>query len=656
MVRRIARVMLDSPLPQLDRLFDYELTEEQREQARPGLRVRVPLRTAGRLVDGFIISCDDEADDTRVLAAVETVVSDVPVLPKRLYTLARRLADRAAGSAIDIVRLAVPKRHVRVEKDWRAGGEPEPIPLDDAVVHRSYEVLGSYGDLDQQLRDHTRVAVEAVPQVDSQGRPLWASLFAAIAVATLDRGQSSILVVPDHRDLTMLRSVLSEWLDEAVIVRVDAGQSNVERYRAYLRTLDDAPCVVVGNRSAVYSPVRAGVIAVWDEGDSLLAEPLAPYVHARDAALIRQEQEDSALIFAAHARSTDIERLVSGGWMSETTAQPRRPSRVVLDAGSEIDKGGQRIPSRAFTTAREAAREGPVLIQVARPGFAPSLVCAQCRAPSRCLHCAGPLQAAYRGAVPSCGWCARPAHAWECTHCQSHQFRWAASGSQRTAEELGRAFAGTRVIVSDGDHPVEQVDARPSLVVATRGAEPIAEGGYRAVVLLDGARMLQAPQLRIGESCLRWWANAAALAAPGATVHLVGVDGPVARALATANHAAYLREELRTRAPLMMPPTARTATLEGTPRGIERAREALENAGVGRDGFLGPVPVDSADGTERLENRERLLVRFPYAAGERVATALRGAVIAEASGSRRGRGKNRKTTLTVRLDSREPDL
>ena len=93
----------------------------------------------------------------------------------------------------------------------------------------------------------------------------------------------------------------------------------------------------------------------------------------------------------------------------------------------------------------------------------------------------------------------------------------ASSGSERTADDLGRAFPGIRIIVSDGEHPVMRVDARPSLVVATRGAEPIAEGGYRAVVLLDGDRMLQADDLRIGESCLRWWSNAAALAMPPPT-------------------------------------------------------------------------------------------------------------------------------------------
>jgi primosomal protein N' (replication factor Y) len=47
-VASVARVLIDSPLPQLDRLFDYGIPEALRESAVPGVRVRVPLRSAGR--------------------------------------------------------------------------------------------------------------------------------------------------------------------------------------------------------------------------------------------------------------------------------------------------------------------------------------------------------------------------------------------------------------------------------------------------------------------------------------------------------------------------------------------------------------------------------------------------------------------------------
>ncbi|MFC5432482.1 primosomal protein N' [Microbacterium suwonense] len=642
--RRIVRVLIDSPLPQLDRLFDYVVPDELGE-VTAGVRVKAPLRTAGRVIDGFVVEVAEEPDAARTLSEIDSIVSPVQVMPDRLYRLARRAADRAAGSASDILRLAIPKRQVRVEKSWRAP-ESTPEPAADAV-QRATEIIAVYDGLPRVLSESGRAAVEAVP-VQRGDEPEWALLLASAAVLQLADGRSSVLVVPDYRDQEVLLQTLARMLPDDAVVRHDARQANPDRYRAFLRTLSEVPCVVVGNRSAVYSPVRAGLVAIWDDGDPLLAEPLAPYVHARDAALLRQEDEQSALLLVGHTRSTDAERLVQHGWLQDVTATRRVIPKVRLSTPEELEQTGQRVPSSAFASARAAAAEGPVLVQVARPGFAPTLVCASCRTPARCTQCGGPLGARRRGAVPVCGWCGRSAHSWRCGECSSEQVRLASSGTERTADELGRAFPGVRVIVSDGAHPVQHVDARPALVVATRGAEPLASGGYRAVILLDGARMLQAPELRIAESCLRWWANAAALAAPGAPIHLVGVNGPVARALATWSPAAYARSELEERLPLRMPPAARVAQIEGLPASVRTALDALSRVGISGESVLGPLPVGD-------DGRVRALVRFSYAAGQSVAGTLRAAVIADAAQSRRGRGRPR-TSLSVHLDILEPEI
>ncbi|REJ05487.1 primosomal protein N' [Microbacterium bovistercoris] len=640
--RRIARVLIDSPLPQLDRLFDYALPAEFGD-VPVGVRVKVPLRTAGRMMDGYIVALAVEEDVSRTLAEVESVVSPVVVLPERLHQLARRVADRAAGAASDILRLAIPKRQVRVEKAWSADIETPAVAVE--ALTRADAVIARYDGLEAVLADGGRAAVETIAEMEGS-LPHSARLLAAVAVHVLASGRSAILVVPDKRDEDRLLDALAELLPDDAVVRHDARQTNPDRYRAFLRTLADAPCVVVGNRSAVYAPTRAGVVIIWDDGDPLLSEPLAPYVHARDAALVRQEQEGGALLFAGHTRTTDVERLVHGGWMTEIRAARRSSPRVILTPPQELERGAQRMPSSAFLAAREAAGAGPVLVQVARPGFAPSLVCGQCRAPARCAHCGGPLGARRRGAVPVCGWCGRSANGWRCPSCEATQVRLASSGSERTADELGRAFPGVQIIVSDGTHPVERVPAKPALVIATRGAEPVADGGYRAVVLLDGARMLQAPELRIGESCLRWWSNAAALAAPGAPVHLVGVDGPVARALATWTQAGYARSELEARAPLRMPPVYRVAQLDGLPTVVRPALEQVRALGLPADAVLGPVPVGD-------EGRVRALVRFGYAAGAEVATTLRAAVVTDATRNRRARGK---AGLSLHLDILEPDI
>ncbi|WP_156761843.1 primosomal protein N' [Microbacterium karelineae] len=660
--RPIARVLVDSPLPQLDRLFDYAIPPQLEPEARPGVRVKVPLRSAGRVLQGFVVDVGEEPDAERALAEIETVVSTAAVLPARLHDLARAVADRAAGSANDVVRLAIPRRMVRAEKAWLAREASAAPRVDDDALARAEGILGEHPGLAERLAAGDRVAVDAVP-VATGGAPAWAGLMSSAAAATLAGGRSAILAVPDHRDLARLADALAEMVPEEAIVRLDAQQSAPARYANYLRTLEDAPCIVIGNRSAVLAPVAdAGLVALWDDGDPLYEEPLAPYAHARDVALVRQSLAGGALVFCGHTRSSDVERLVGIGFVADVPRARRVSPRVVLAAPQDSPETA-RIPSSAFRTAGEALAHGPVLVQVARPGYAPTLVCAECRAPARCAPCGGPLFAPARGATPTCGWCGRSAHGWQCAHCEATRVRLASSGSERTADELGRAFPGVRVIVADGAHPVERVDDAPALVVATRGAEPWAPGGYRAVLLLDGERMLQAPDLRIGEACLRGWSNAAALAAPNATIHLVGVTGPVARALATWTQPAYARSELSERAPLKMPPAFRVARVEGD---VPQMSDALSRLRVDvpelpDDAVLGPVPADDVAGRKRA----RALVRFDYARGADVARSLRASVVQAAVTSRSRRPKREETsgrtrspanTLAVRLDVADPEL
>ncbi|MGZ0710870.1 primosomal protein N' family DNA-binding protein (plasmid) [Coraliomargarita sp. W4R53] len=657
--RHVARVLLDSPIPQLDRLFDYEIPREFLDEAKPGVRVKVPLRSAGRVIDGYIVERGEPDESDRPLSELDSVVSPVPVLTPALYELARRAADRSAGSASAILRLAIPKRMVRAERAWLASEVPDAPSIDEADAQWATSEMSQFPELSAALADSARVAIDAPPRlarlvggpVDGTDVGEWATLLAAAAIDALARGTSAVIVVPDHRDRAQIEAALVGRVPEFSLVRHDAAQASPARYGAYLRMLADAPCIVIGNRSSVYAPVHnLGLVAIWDDGDSLLSEPLSPGVHARDAALLRQEIEGGALLFAGHTRTTDVERLVAVGWVRSMAPAKRVTPRVVLSATREGESRGARVPSAAFATARDALATRPVLVQVSRPGYAPVLVCAECRHPARCAHCAGPLHAARQGAVPACSWCGRSANAWSCPDCSSTRFRMASSGSERTADDLGRAFPGIRVIVSDGAHPVTHVDSKPALVIATRGAEPIAAGGYGAVILLDGDRMLLADDLRITESCLRWWSNAAALAAPGAPVHLVGVAGPVARALATWTQPAYARSELAERAPLLMPPVVRVAALEGDRRAVDEAISSLREAVPNLDdtAVLGPLPHDQS---------VRALVRFDYASGAKVTESLRASVISQAMKSRKppkGRTPKPGNTLRVRVDV--PDL
>lgn len=690
----VARVMLESPLPQLDRLFDYLVPPALVPDAHPGVRVKVPLRSAGRTARGYIIELVTSAGYSGTLSELSEVVSPLPVLTPEVWALARRLADRAAGSACDIVRLAVPPRFVRVEKAFvaaqagrAAAGTPEPaaasdpgrkkgaISAPDAPFLRpelqqsvrpetsesEWALTGySAGDSAHLAEAGARSAIDAIATVAAAGEHTvghWALTIAELSETVYRGGESVIVAVPDYRDQASLEHALEHLGVGDAVVRLDARQARNERYANFLTALDGAPHIVVGNRSSIYAPVtKLGQIVIWDEGDPLLAEPLAPYVHVRDAALVRQEQSGARLAFVSHSRSTEVQRLVDLGFLHPVFPAPRYLPRVVPTAEQDDPDAPQnaaRIPTAAWSIARKALEDGPVLVQVARPGYAPVLACRNCGTRASCTVCGGPLHVRRRGERPSCTLCGAIAANWHCSHCAGTTFRFASIGAGRTADELGRAFPGVRVVVSDGERNLQEIDGRPALVVATRGAEPVAAGGYRAVLLLDGPRMLARESLRVAEDCLRWWSNAIALSAPRASNVLVGVGGDLAKSLVTWQQEAVAEDELADRRRLRFPPAVRIATLTGTPATVDSAlkdlKALLTEAEWAKMDTLGPVPTD--DGAVRA------IVRFDYAIGAAVSRHLRALVVKNAT-TRRSKagsppGHRPPPTLRVRFDDSE---
>ncbi len=162
-------------------------------------------------------------------------------------------------------------------------------------------------------------------------------------------------------------------------------------------------------------------------------------------------------------------------------------------------------------------------------------------------------------------------------------------------------------------------------MVATPGAEPVAEGGYGAALLLDTWALLTRADLRASEEALRRWANAAALVRPaGAGGHVVVTADSglaVVQSLLRWDPAGYAERELGERVELGFPPAVRMASVTGTP---EAVAELIALADLPAEAeTLGPVPVERA-GTE--ETLERSLLRVPRSAGRALAVALHAAL------------------------------
>ncbi|MEU7796223.1 primosomal protein N' [Micromonospora tulbaghiae] len=653
---------MDVPLPHLDRPFDYLVPEALDADARPGVRVKV--RFAGQLVDGWLLERAESSEHPK-LAYLEKVVSPVPVLSPEVARLARAVADRYAGSLADVLRLAVPPRHARAEKAVTAADAPPSAGAGagadadaDADADAGADAgarAGGPAEVDPRgWRDYP--AGPALLRALTDGKPAravwsalpgedWADRYADAVAATVAGGRGAVVVVADARDLDRLDAALTAVLGAGRHVRLTAADGPARRYQAFLTARTGEVDVVVGTRAAMFAPVRRlGLVAIWDDGDDLHAEPRAPYPHARDVLLTRAQLGDVAALVGGYARTAEAQLLVETGWAREVVAdravvRARTPAMAPTGDDPQLarDPGAAsaRLPSLAWTTARDALRADlPVLVQVPRRGYVPSVACADCRAPARCPHCAGPLALPSAQGTPACRWCGRVAAAYACPECGGRRLRASVTGARRTAEELGRAFPGVPVRTSGREEVLAGVPGGAGLVIATPGAEPVAEGGYGAVLLLDSWALLTRADLRAGEEALRRWMAAAALARPGTAGGRVVVvaDGALApvQALLRWDSAWFAARELAERRELGFPPAVRMASVTGV---AEAVADLLAGARLPGDAeVLGPVPAE--------EGRERMLVRVPRS---------RAAAMAEALHAAAGQRSARKAADPVRL-------
>ena len=375
----VARVILDSPVPHLDRTFDYAVPAAMAQHALPGTRVVV--RFGEQEMRGWIWQRGATTTHIGRLSPLRRVVSDLQVLPEASRRLIEAVATRSAGTRSDVVRLALPARHASTEVDERDKAMrdfPSWERPKDACGWRYYDG-GAY--FLEQLAEGAapRAAWCALPAGDEhQGASSsadggdggdrlepaiepWQVCLAHAVRACLAGSRGAVIVMATTEQAEALATRLRQELGEEPVVVLSSEHGPARRYRAFLSLLLGRARVVVGTRSAAFAPVcRLGLAVIWDDGDNRLAEPRAPYTHARTVLALRSSLEGAGLLIGGFSRSVEAQSLVNQEWCRDLIA-PRRVVRGVVPrtevpGPAELDREGASGAARIAT--RAAGRTG----------------------------------------------------------------------------------------------------------------------------------------------------------------------------------------------------------------------------------------------------------------------------------------------------------
>ena len=456
----VARVRVDSTLPQVDRTFDYRVPAELSEDAVPGARVRVLFN--GHELTGYIEERAATTDWTRTsLLPLKSVLSRVPAVAPEIFALAEALADRYASTVANVLRLAVPPRIAALDKKyapllpgyesaylgdsapvstsdapesaasesaesepsaasatfsaavssatdpyaWLATpGAPAPFVLDPPSLNPDAPDAASvFSDYENGAEFIEDVAAGAATRAVMTVLPghlehTWADVVATALATAATSGRGAIAVVPTAKNLDLLEAALAERLPADSFVRLSSDSTPHTRYHGFVKARLGRVPVVIGTRAAAYAPVaNLGLVVCWDDGDSSLVERRAPYCHARDVLLLRASAENTAALFVGFSMSSEAARLVRTRWASHV----RAPRALVRDYSPRI-----------FSTGSEFELARDPLAAMAR---IPHLAFEHAR---RALA-RGPVlvQVARSGYIPSfsCERCRMPARCGECS-------------------------------------------------------------------------------------------------------------------------------------------------------------------------------------------------------------------------------------------------
>jgi primosomal protein N' (replication factor Y) (superfamily II helicase) len=542
----IARVRVDTGVFHLDQLYDYSVPEKLSSSAVIGVRVQIPF--GGRETEGIVVSRSAKAERAGELKSVTKVLSPHPVATTTSLKLFDAAAEFYCCNPWDLIRSAIPPRVAAVDKEFVpqtstlniSGGGSLPV----------FQTLSPFQPSHQQIPD-------LIKQIKARG--------------------SILIIAPDEKDVDLLYGELKGIRHQ--VLRLTSSTSREERYRNFLLSMSIESSIIIGTRSAIFAPVKnLQTIIVYKESSPDHFEIRSPGWSTYAIAKLRAKSEGLQLIFTGFSPS------VRCAFDIDQSQMKYRNEKVAVQVQAFAPHDGALLPGRVFTEIKKALAQGPVLFLAPRKGYGNALLCAHCRNIAMC-KCGGRLQVASKGIAPTCVHCGTGYPAWKCSFCARDTQYLAGRGIDRAAEEISRAFPGYPVILSAGEVIKEEVESKPSIVLSTPGAQPLVDGGYSAVVVLDAMRFFAHTDISSQERARELLLESASLInKPGKVLLVIDDSHPIVSAIARWNIAPLLKRELADRQELMLPPTVASAVIvtatQVAPQIVAGLRKALSEGRI----------------------------------------------------------------------------
>ncbi len=274
----------------------------------------------------------------------------------------------------------------------------------------------------------------------------------------LARGQQAIVLIPEI-SLTYQTLVRFYRRFGERVSTINSRLSPAERYDQFEKAKNGQVSVMIGPRSAIFTPFNnLGIIIMDEEHDDSYKSEQVPRYHARETAVYRGQMTGATVVLGSATPSVEsFTRVGTGEYirldMPHRVNERRLPSCQIVDMRQELRAGNRSMFSDVLTEhiKKRLGSGEQMMLFLNRRGLVSSVSCRECGHVVKCPHCDVSLSL-HRNGLLTCHYCGYTTpNVRTCPKCGSSYIRGFRVGTQSIEDELKKTFPGIRVLRMDAD-------------------------------------------------------------------------------------------------------------------------------------------------------------------------------------------------------------
>lgn len=512
----VAKVIVDISTSAVDKIFDYLIPPDMPLQI--GDRVNVPF--GNKTIEGYVIDIASQDESKYKLKYISERLDAEPIIISEMLELMHYMRTAFYLRYVDCLRLFLPSKlrggkikeltreylslnvTIPIEEMLQAVGNRAKsqkkllenigegeflanlnadygvsavkslvekgflIKTSERVMRKPFNDVRATQEKTVELTEEQKKAVEIIENTDKRTILLHGvtgsgktEVYLTLIDHAIKQGKTAIMLVPEISLTPQMLRIFRSRYGEGVAL-LHSGLSAGERFDEWQRIYSGDANVVLGARSAIFSPLKnVGIIILDEEHDQSYVSDSNPRFNAIDVAIWRGEYNGAHVVLGSATPSLESYNNASKGMyalasMTKRITDKGLPDISVVDMAREIMDGNSGIFSRELKNdiVSEVENGNQVIIFLNRRGFASFQMCKQCGYVAKCTDCDIALTYHTEDKMLKCHYCGkRYKPLTHCPNCGSEHIRYGKAGTEKVVDEVKKLLPNVKVLRLDND-------------------------------------------------------------------------------------------------------------------------------------------------------------------------------------------------------------